>query len=197
MAFLTLTGFGCKSQPEYVPAPKTPFFQVPASPEGGKASTGGESATITPPLATNLLVQALPPATDEWGAGEPVESLNPAPLPDGTRTEYVTVTRVYSNGDEKTVSLSLTDTRGIPAVYAFLDSYAERSDEAGFRRAVKVGDLDGWVNFAYGPNREADGSGSLFLLFNERFLIQLDGGVGVTPDMLTSLASRFNFDALR
>lgn len=198
---LLLMGAGC-SHPDtsYVPAPQpAPAANVPPSVEGGKASTGGVSATVTPELATTLLVSALPQVGGDVAADETVETHNPTPLPDGTRAEYTTVMRAYhlkTDAGLEDVTVTLTDTRGIPSLYAFLDSYAERNSDTDYRRPTRVGDQDAWITYTLGPNGDADGTGSITLLYHKRFLIQIDGSSGVSAEALARFAERFDLDAL-
>lgn len=197
---LLLLGVGC-SRPDtsYVPAPQTNAPAVPPSVEGGKASTGGENTTVTPILATALLVAAMPQTNSDLTADEAQETRNPVPLPDGTRAEYVSVFRAYhlkNDGDVKDINVTLTDTRGIPALYAFLDSYAERNSDTDYRRTTRIGDQDAWITYSLGPNGDADGTGSIVFLYHKRFLIQIDGSAGVSAEKLATFAERFNIDTL-
>jgi hypothetical protein len=196
-AFLGTAGFGCwwGEKPTYVPAQPVTPVEVTPSVEGGQASTGGESATITPNTPTAILIDALPSAGNEWTATEPVEKFDPVPLPDGTRTEYVRVERTYErqvNDMVETLELVLTDTRGIPALLAFVDSFAERRDAAGYRSRVTVGDHDVWITYAYGPHGESDGSGSVMFAMRNRFIVQIDGKQGTSVETLRALAERFD-----
>lgn len=201
LSSLALVGFGCEPRkPSFVPAAEQPSFQVPPSAEGGKASTGGQSATVTPMLSTETLARSLPESTGPWKADEPVESKLPIPLPDGTRTEYVSLARDYHLKDEegKLIHVTIADTRGIPALTAFLESYSPREEKDGhYRKAVTIGNEQGWLTYTQSEEGDVErGSGSIVLLFHERFLIQLDGSAGVSADTLTSLANAFRFDAL-
>jgi len=196
----TLLGGGCRS-PElaYQKAPPTVAPEVQPNPAGAKASTGGAEATITPQLATELLVRALPDPTDAWTAADAVEIKLPIPLPDGTRTEYTRVDREYrKDGDaEKFARISLTDTRGIPALLLFLDSYEPYENESGYRKALDQTDSLGWISYALGANGEKDGTGSVTQLIRGRFVVQIDGGTGVSAADLEALARSFNVSALK
>lgn len=200
LALAALAGAGCKQTVSYVKAPPSgePALIKPNL-EGAKASTGGASATITPPLATALLVQSLPEPKPPWTESTPVESKLPVPLPDGTRTEVTRVDREYvKSGDAaKNIRLSLTDTRGIPALLLFIQSFEAFQNDGGYRRSIKINDAPAWLTYTYGPNREADGTGSIVFIYRERFLIQIDGGLGVSADELQLLAAALRLDALR
>jgi len=196
-ALLATVGFGCwwNQKPSYVPAEPVNQIEVTPSVEGGQASTGGESATITPNTAIDILIAALPAVGDGWTAADPVEKRDPVPLPDGTRAEYVSIQRAYQfdkNGTEDGLEFLLTDTRGIPALLAFVDSYAERRDAAGYRTAIKIGDQDAWLTYAFGANAEQDGSGSIMFVLRERFIIQIDAKQGTSVQTIMTLAERFN-----
>lgn len=200
---LILVGAGCgRLDTSYVPAPPTDAPAVPPSTEGGKASTGGETTTVTPVLATTLLVSAMPQVKGNLSADETKETRDPVPLPDGTRTEYVSVYRTYhlksgdDSADSKDINVTLTDTRGIPALYAFLDSYAERNSDSEYRRMTRVGDQDAWITYSLGANGDADGTGSIVLLYHKRFLVQIDGSAGISAEVLARFAEQFNFDTL-
>lgn len=198
---LSLLGFGCAKPPSYVKAPESTPIEVPATPEGAKASTGGESATITPTINTAILVQAFPEEQKEmWSADEPVEMKNPIPMPDGTRSEYVAVARTYqvAQADGTTAARAvLTDTRGIPALTIFVNGYFEHGDEWSYRKKIKIADQDAWLSYGKGPNGDADGIGSVTFLFRDRFLLQLSGEPGLSPEALIALASAFHWDVLR
>jgi hypothetical protein len=198
---ITALGFGCAKTPSYIKAPEPTPLEVPASPESAKASTGGESATITPVLDTVLLVKAFPePDEKKWSADEPQEMRNPIPLPDGTRSEYVGVARTYQviQGDKAIAARAiLSDTRGIPALTIFLDGYFEHGDDWSYRKKIAVAGQDAWLSYGKGPNGDTDGIGSITMLFRERFLLQIGGEPGLSPDSLTALANAFNWDALR
>jgi hypothetical protein len=197
---LAVMGFGCSKTPDYVKAPEQGAIEVTPTAEGGKASTGGESATITPVLATDALVRALPVPLGNWTADEPVELKNPIPLPDGSRSEYTSVARTYhvaENGTSVAAKAVLTDTRGIPALTAFLDGYDERKDDSGYRTKIRIGDQDAWLVYQNGPSGAQDGSGSVVVLFNKRFLVQVDGELGLSTDLLIQLTNAFRWDELR
>lgn len=197
IALSSLLGAGCFGSPSFVPAPATAPVDVSPTMEGGKASTGGNSTTVTPMLETERLVDALPAAPAGWtAADEAVELRNPVPLPDGTRGEYVTITQEFRSA-QGAIMASLTDTRGIPALSAYLEGYADHEDETGYRRHFGVNADNGWVTYAYGPNGESDGSGSLVLLIRNRFILQLDGSAGVTAGDLMNLALATNWNALK
>ena len=196
----TLFGAGCwSSPPDYVQAPTSTPVVVQPNKEGAKASTGGAEATITPPLSTDLLVSALPKPPEGWTVTEPVESKLPLPLPDGTRAEATKLDREYRKGGDavKNVRISITDTRGIPALLQFMQSFEASETDAGYRRSVTLKDSVAWISYTYGPKREEDGTGSMTIVNRERFLIQIDGGTGVSAAELTALATSFTYDALK
>lgn len=197
LAFIAILGAGCEARNTYVAAPEVAPIHVTPTTEGGSASTGGQSATVTPVLPTEILNQTFPVPNGDWSVDEGIEIKNPVPLPDGSRAEYTSIAREYHLKDKGAVKALLSDTRGIPALTAFLASLSERADEQGYRSKIRVGELEAWVTYAYGPNREEDGSGSLTLLFRERFLLQLDGGPGISAEALVKLAEAFHWDVLR
>jgi hypothetical protein len=192
---LLFLGAGCGRDTSYIPAaPITPPDIQPTA-EGGKAATGGESATVTPIIATSILVGTMPRTSASLSADEAQEMRTPVPLPDGTPTEYVSVFRTYHLQD-KDINVTLTDTRGIPALDAYLDSYAERSDDSGYRRMTKIGELDGWITYSFGPNGDEDGTGSIVFQYRKRFLIQVDGSTGISAEALARFAEQFDLGAL-
>jgi hypothetical protein len=201
-AAMVMTGAGCMSEKtSYVKAPETPNIVVQPNEEGARASTGGVDATVTPVLSTDLIIKAFP-STKQAVASEPVETKKPVPLPDGTRSEYVIVSRDYivnsADGSKKSYGVSITDTRGIPALLAFIQSYSAYDTAEGYRKSIASDpDRTMWVTYAYGPNKEQDGAGNLLMNFRNRFLIQIEGGNGVSADDLTAFMSSFNLDALR
>lgn len=199
-ATLAVLGAGClKPAADYVKAPPSQPIEVKPNVEGSQASTGGAEATITPPLATELLVRALPKPQAPWTVTTPVESKQPVPLPDGTRTEVTRVDNEYVKAGDaaKNVKISLTDTRGIPALLLFIESYEPSEWETGYRKNISVNDEKAWLNYTFGPNREEDGTGSVTLIYRSRFHIQLDGGNGVSADELVDLVNSFDFDAIK
>jgi hypothetical protein len=194
---LVTLGAGCGRDVAFVPAPQTTPIDVKPNVEGAQGSMGGQSATVTPQLATQNLIRSLPKPSKSWAADEPRELKQPVPLPDGTATEYVSVARDYtSKSDGKIIKVLISDTRGIPALTAFLDSYQERSDDAGVRTKISIMHQDTWLTYTYGPNREADGQGSITLLYRGRFLIEIDGEQGIGAETLKAFASSFQFDTL-
>ncbi|MEN9558526.1 MAG: hypothetical protein RL141_895 [Candidatus Parcubacteria bacterium] len=193
---LILFGAGCSRTTAYTPAPPTGDIEVVPSAEGARASTGGQPATITDALRTEQLVSALPPNHGGWVGGEVAEIRNPIPLPDGTRAEYAGVTREYSAG-ANTLRVTLTDTRGIPALTAFLDSYEARNTGEGYRAQIPIGTSHGWITYTYGDTREAGGSGSLTLLYRNRFLIQCDGSVGISAETIAQFVEKMDFETLQ
>lgn len=194
-----LVGIGCQPAPSYQKAEPTVAPEVKPNPQGAKASTGGAEATITPQLATELLVRALPNPSDAWTAADAVEVKLPVPLPDGTRTEYTRVDREYrKDGDaEKFARISLTDTRGVPALLLFLNSYEPYDNASGYRKSLDQADATGWIAYTFGPNGETDGTGSVTMLIRGRFVVQIDGGTGVPASELEALARAFHIDALK
>jgi hypothetical protein len=202
IAVILLTGAGCtNAKTTYVKSPESANIVVQPNLEGARASTGGADATVTPVLATDIIIKAFPVQKDAM-VSEPIEQKKPVPLPDGTRSEYVIVSRDYSvepeGGKKKAYNVSITDTRGIPALSAYIQSFTAYETDQGFRRNIaSETDRDIWLTYAYGPNRESDGAGNILMNFRKRFLIQIEGGDGVSVDNLTAFASAFNLDALR
>ena len=198
---LVMIGAGCGRDVSFIASPQATPEQVPANLEGAHGSTGGQAATVTPSLETPILISAFPDRPTGWSVDEPRELKQPVPLPDGTATTYTSVTRTYSvlisKGKYANIKVLLTDTRGIPALTAFLHSYQERSDDAGYRSKISIAGQEAWITYAYGPQRETDGQGSITLLSRGRFLIQMDGEQGISAETLRTLAGLFHFDALK
>jgi hypothetical protein len=200
---LLLLGAGCSRNTDYVKAPESEPVQVERNVEGANASTGGATdTTVTPQLETDKLIAALPnpEAFDNTSADTPVEQMNPVPLPDGTRAEYTSVSREYTLSREEgpvAIQVSISDTRGIPVVSAFTKSFTEFQTEDGYRRPIDVNGTNAWVQYTYAPEGERNGFGSLTMLYRERFLIQIDGGLGLSEDDLIALAKAFDYDQLK
>lgn len=194
-----LLGIGCQTAPPYQKAEPKIAPEVKPNPEGAKASTGGAEATITPQLATELLVRSLPEPTYPWGAMEPVESKLPIPLPDGTRTEYTRVDREYRKADTATryVKVSISDTRGIPALLLFLNAFEAYNNPSGYRKELVIPNAKAWLAYTDGRSEFEPDYGSITLVYRDRFLIQIDGGEGISSEELESLVRTFNFDALK
>jgi hypothetical protein len=202
-AALILLGASCFGRKtEFVEAPKSEPVHVEPNLEGARASTGGQEATITPQLDTEKLAAALPdPETlgTSVTAGEVVERLNPVPLPDGTRTEYVSVEREYvlkKDGGDVILRATLSDTRGIPVVSAFTRSFSEFRTDEGYRRPADVRGTEAWIQYTYDPAGVRSGFGSLTMLYRERFLIQIDGSMGLSESDLIAFAEMFDLERL-
>ncbi|HWR00128.1 MAG TPA: hypothetical protein VN397_04775 [Candidatus Methylomirabilis sp.] len=199
-AFILLQGAGCWTKaPTYVKATPSAPVEVKPNVEGAKASTGGADATITPQIATEFLVSALPIPKDPWTAADPVESRQPVPLPDGTRSEVTRVDREYrKNGNaEQNIRISITDTRGIPALLLFMNSFEAYNNPSGYRKPLTSPNAATWLTYALGPNGAENGTGSVIQVYRERFLIQIDGGTGVSADELEAFVRSFDADALK
>lgn len=202
MGSLLLLGAGCFQKTEYIEAPESAPVHVEANLEGAKASTGGQEATITPQLKTEKLVDALPDPDNlkDTEADQPKEQFNPVPLPDGTRTEYTSVAREYTvQKDDETITLQVTisDTRGIPVVSAFTKSFTEFDTEDGYRRPFDFNGTEAWVQYTYDPEGLKNGFGSFTMLYRERFLIQIDGSLGMSEDELIEFAEAFDYEQLK
>jgi hypothetical protein len=200
---LLLIGGGCFKKPEpavsYIPAGSSSAISVSPNPEGGDASTGGNDVTVTPQLNTPLMVDALPDPAAFSGtvAGEPKENKNPIPLPDGTRDEYTSVERTYTKGKgtdaEVRIHVTVSDTRGIPVLSAFVDNFNEFSGPDGYRKKTSIANTDAWILYTYDPEKNRNGFGGLTMFYRGRFLIQIDGTLGVTEDELTAYANAVDF----
>jgi hypothetical protein len=206
-AVLVVGGAGCFSKksetPAYTPAGSTGEITVPPNAAGANASTGGYDTTVTPELATPTLVGALPDpsALPGFEADEPKESKNPVPLPDGTRDEFTSVDRTYTKAkgtpDEVRVHVSVSDTRSIPVLTAFVSNFSEFSNADGYRKRVTIEDSDAWILYTYDPARTRGGFGGLTMLYRGRFLIQIDGTLGTTEADLAAFAAAFDFSKFR
>jgi len=202
LLFLCIGG-GCFKAAEppapYIPAPPSADINVPPNPAGAEASTGGAPVTVTPQLKTSLMVNALPSTSFQNGitADEPKEAKNPVPLPDGTRDEYITVERTYTSGEgtdeEVRYHVSISDTRGIPVLTAFVKNFNEFDSPDGYRRKVNISGTDAWILYTYDPAKNREGFGGLTMLYRDRFLIQVDATLGATEEDIVRLASAIDF----
>jgi hypothetical protein len=198
-----LFGAGCfqKERP-YIPSSPTKSVNVPATSEGAKASTGGIQATVTPSLETSMLVKALPDeGTDKtYKASVAEEKKNPVPTQDGTRTEFTTVSKTFTKeigGAMISIQASITDTRSIPVLTAFIQSYAEFTNERASRKKIPIENETAWLTYSKENATDANGFGSVTMLYRNRFLIQIDGNLGVTEDELLEYLRGYHFDLLR
>jgi hypothetical protein len=199
-------GAGCfrKEAAPYIEAPvKSNEVIVPANAEGAKAATGGvQSTTITPVLDTQFLSNALPSddTFKQYKASTAEETKNPVPMQDGTRTEFSTITKTFSKEiGEKiiVVKTSLTDTRSIPVLTAFLNSFSESKTETMSREKLVIQDGIAWLTYRTNDSISNEGFGSVTMLYRDRFLIQIDGNLGVTRDELIAFVNAYHFDQLQ
>ncbi|MFA5129526.1 MAG: hypothetical protein WC477_01250 [Patescibacteria group bacterium] len=199
-----IAGWGCtkKTTQQFVPAPSSSATSTVApNAAGGTASTGNMPATVTPEMNTETLVKALPDdgVLPGYQSAVPEEKKNPVPLPDGTKAEYTTLVKIFTTSTQdstRVVSVSITDTRGLPVLTAFLDSYAPYLNDSGYRKKIDVSD-QAWITYTNDPTGGPDGFGNVTMLLNNRFLIQIDGNKGVTAETLQLAASSVHQDALR
>lgn len=197
-------GAGCFRKPnQYIPSPPQPaVISVPANTEGANASTGGIQATVTPSLESEMLVKILPSDNFLKGftASIPEEKKNPVPMQDGTRTEFSTITKSFSKtayNQVITIQASLTDTRSIPVLTAFLDSFSEYANERGTRKKIMVQGETAWLTYQKNSGDDSVGFGSITMLYRNRFLIQIDGNLGVTQDELVQVLNGYDFSELK
>jgi hypothetical protein len=197
IAAVIATGAGCFGAPvDYVKAPPSRPPDIKPNPAGARASTGGYEATITPSLATELLVASLPDAAGVYQAGIPVERQNPVPLPDGTAATYPSITVDYSDPAVagRRLNVTVTDTRGLPVLLAFLEGFNEYRNDTGARYRFDIAESAAWLSFTY---ESGGGSGSVIVAYRKRFIIQIDGTAGIAEDELIRFAESFNYDKLR
>lgn len=195
-------GAGCsKKQASYIESPASQKSEIRVEPnvEGGKAATGGASATMTPSIDSSILANALPSDTALTGfkASVAEERMNPVPMQDGTRSDFKTLTKEFSaTTDNRTriIRTLITDTRSIPVLTAFIDSYSEYSNETSSRTKINIKDGEAWLTY---QKNEAEGYGSVVMLYRERFLIQIDGNLGVSKDDLISALNAYRVDQLK
>ena len=197
-----ILGAGCFQKTEdYIEAPKPPETDIEPNIEGARASTGGFEATVTPIIKTERLIRALPPedAVDAYAGETPTERKDVVPLPDGTQGEYVSVKRNYvkSAADSETiVQAVLTDTRSLPILTAFLESYSEYDNDSGYRKLIDVMGNEAWVTYMHDASGSGLGFGQCTMLYRERFLVQIVGNMGVTEDELVAFARAFTLEEL-
>lgn len=199
-----ISGAGCfHKQTTFVPSTPTPaVIDVPASTEGAKASTGGIQATITPVLDTGALANVLPDDSTQkdFKASVADEQKNPVPMQDGTRTEFTTVSKTFTktDGDQTiTIQTAITDTRSIPVLTAFIDAYKEFTTDQTSRKKVPIQNNTAWLTYSKDSATATNGFGSITMLYRNRFLIQIDGNLGVTQDELLAFLNAYHFDQLK
>lgn len=195
-------GIGCSREKpvEYVESmPVANEVIIPANLEGAKASTGGIATTVTPSLDVSLLAEALPSESDfsDYQSTIAQEAKNPVPMQDGTRAEFSTITKIFSKStDSKDVSVqvAITDTRSIPVLTAFINSYSETNEELFVRKRISIHDADAWLTNRKNHIEDLVGFGSITMVYRNRFIIQIDGNLGVSQEELIRFANGIRFD---
>lgn len=199
-------GWGCsKKAPPFLSAPNTGDTASTASPnvQGAQASTGNLPTTLTPEIDTSILAKALPDdgILPRFTADIPREQKNPVPKPDGTRTEYTTLVKTYTSSTDsgtKIVQVAITDTRSLPVLTAFLDSFASYKNDSGFREQIQNDQgVNAWLTYMNQPDSETGGFGSVTMLLRGRFLVQIQGNKGISADELKNVAYGVHQDALK
>ena len=207
MLILPLIGAGCfEKDKTYIEAEITPATLEPQkeSYEGAMASRGGYEATITSEIDGQILANALPDDDLLIGylAGIPTETKYPVPDLEGKRTEYSSLTKVYeaSLPDRgQSLTITITDTRGLPVLTSFIDSYAVYETDAGYRMMIDGGheNFTAWMTYHRAIGDDVGGFGSITALYRDRFLLQIDGNMGVTETDLKTLLEGVHFDLLQ
>lgn len=195
-------GAGCwlsGDRTDFVEAPPLPPVEVLPNKEGALASTGGMEATVTPIIATELLVKTLPGTLNGFSAQEPLEIRHPVPLPDGTRSEYVSVEREYlfSDGGRGNVLVTISDTRGLPVLTAFMKSIQTFDDGSTHRTQTDIQGVPAWVTFTEDASQQGRGAGSVNMLYRGRFLIQVDASGNLTERQLKDFVASFDLAPLQ
>lgn len=205
VAVVTL-GWGCsKKTPLFISAPQTNDASSTVTPnsQGAQASTGNLPTTLTPEIDPAILARALPDDNilPDYKAGIAQEQKNPVPKPDGTRTEYSTMMKTYSTSTEsgsKIIQVAITDTRSLPVLTAFLDSFQPYKSDSGYREQIQSDqNVNAWLTYMNAPDADSGGFGSVTMLLRGRFLVQIQGNKGVTSDELKKMASGIHQDALK
>lgn len=127
-----------------------------------------ELSTIEPvePVSFKELINYLPDMPTNWSATEPK----------GETTSFgeysiTNVKRTYSKGD-KEIEVTIFDWAYNTGLYAPFLISAEFSQETteGYNKGIKIGDTPGREEYNY-----SEGNGSLSLLLEQRFFIQIEG----------------------
>lgn len=192
-------GAGCTGRSgAFIPASEIKPADVPKTTEGAKASTGGHDVTVTPSLDPQLLAMALPTdrALKDFKAGDVVEEKNPVPLPDGSRAEYSTLKKSFVKGDA-TINVAITDTKSLPVLTAFIQSYRPYENSSGARWEVAIDDATGWMTTSQTSDADRIIASSFLMLYRDRFIIQINANLGVTTDELLVLARAIDLKRLR
>lgn len=192
-------GAGCtRRSGTFVPAPEGKPAEAPKTTEGARASTGGHDVTVTPSLDPKILATTLPPdrALKDFKASETVEEKNPVPLPDGSRAEYSTLKKSFAKGDA-TISVSITDTKSLPVLTAFIQSYRPYENSSGARWEVAIDDATGWITTSRTSDADHIIASSFLMLYRDRFIIQMNANLGVTTEELLTLVRAIDLKQLR
>lgn len=199
-------GCGSKKSGEYIPDRFVEEkIDVPASVEGSKASTGNtENVSVVPQMDTRILTESLPgkDLLDDYTSDIPTERRSPIPLPDGKRTESVSVHRIYiqdsgNEGEKNIIEASIADTRGLPVLTAFMKSYTSFDTDSGYRKQKEINGADVWITYTKDPAGGEQGFGTLIALYRDRFLIQIQGNMGSSEEKLVQVFEGFDFKKLQ
>lgn len=195
-------GAGCfQKKTTIIESPTSTESEIRVSPnlEGAKASTGGIQATITPVLNSVSLASALPEddALKGFTASAVQETKDPVPMQDGTRSEFATVTKTFTKQDKVqtlAIKASITDTRSIPVLTAFIESYSEYTNDVSMRKKIRIQDTDAWLTY---QRQDGGGYGSVTMIYRGRFLIRIDGNLGISQDQLLQTLNAYQFENLK
>lgn len=118
------------------------------------------------PISFKELINYLPPAPLGWKAEKPEGSTNSF-----STYSISQVNQAYTNGDKK-IKVSIFDWAFNSALYTPFILTTEFSQEStdGYNKGIKIGDFPGREEYTY-----ATKEGSLNLLVNSRFLVQING----------------------
>ncbi|MEM6614449.1 MAG: hypothetical protein AAF652_19820 [Cyanobacteria bacterium P01_C01_bin.72] len=167
------TGFGGSSPEESeveegIDVQKNPIAAIQKAVELGKNIDDNVIANRDPvePVSFKELLKYLPSAPQGWQAEEAEGETNSF-----ANYSISQVSQAYVNGDKK-MEVSIFDWAFNSALYTpfLLSTEFSQESTAGYNKGIKINDIPGREEFDY--SRQA---GSLNLLVNSRFLVQIDG----------------------
>lgn len=138
------------------------------------------------PISFKKLINYLPQAPLGWKAEEPEGSTNSF-----GKYSISQVNQAYTKG-EKQIKVSIFDWAFNSALYTPFILTTEFSQEStdGYNKGIKIGDLPGREEYTY-----ASKEGSLNLLVNSRFLVQINGN-NIEDDELREWWQRMDYQSL-
>lgn len=153
---------------EGIDVQKNPVAAIQKVIELGKNTPPEAIANRNPvePISFKELLEYLPPAPRGWQAQEPEGETNSF-----ANYSISQVSRAYVRGNKK-MQVSIFDWAFNSALYTpfLLSTEFSQESTAGYNKGIKIGNMPGREEYTYDRQE-----GSLNLLVNSRFLVQIDG----------------------